>query len=84
MQTVAGYEQSRTGPRRRRHDRIAQDEYGGYLGVLGDLLRKGAGVRAVAEYLASCEHQMGFDTEPEQLTGVGNRITDWYSGGMAE
>jgi hypothetical protein len=62
----------------------AQDEYDGYLGVLGNLLRKGAGVKAVAEYLAWCEHQMGFETAPAQLTDVAGRVTSWYSAAMAE
>jgi hypothetical protein len=61
----------------------AQDEYDGYLGELGDLLRKGAGGKAVAEYLASCEGRMGFTTGPDELTDVAARITQWYSSAVA-
>ncbi len=54
------------------------DEYDGYLGQLGGLLRKGGDVGAVAEYLASAEHHMGFDTQPDQLRKVAEHIRTWY------
>jgi hypothetical protein len=41
----------------------AQGEYDSYLGELGALLRKGAGIHAVAEYLAWAEQRMGFETQ---------------------
>jgi hypothetical protein len=57
----------------------AQDEYDGYLGQLGGLLRKGASATGVAEYLAWAEGRMGFDTQPEDLAGVAEKVTRWYS-----
>jgi hypothetical protein len=43
----------------------------------------GAGGKAVADYLASCEGRMGFTTGPDELTDVAARITDWYSSAVA-
>jgi hypothetical protein len=58
------------------------DEYDGYLGQLGGLLRQGLDVGTIAEYLASAEHHMGFDTQPDQPQKVAEHILDWYDGAM--
>jgi hypothetical protein len=60
----------------------AQDEYDGYLGPLGSLLRRGGGEKAVAEYLSSCEERMGFSTPAEKLAPVAEQIVGWYRTSM--
>ena len=61
----------------------AQDEYDGYLEALGDLLREGAAGAAVSDYLAACEKSMGFIPQPDELTPVAGRITEWYASATA-
>jgi hypothetical protein len=62
----------------------AQDEYDGYLGELGDLLREGATSAAVSDYLASCEKRMGFIPQAAELTPVAGRIAEWYASALPE
>ena len=62
----------------------AQDEYDGYLGELGDLLREGTTSGELRDYLASCEKRMGFIPQPEELTPVAGHIAEWYASANPE
>jgi hypothetical protein len=61
----------------------AKDEYDGYAGQLGTMLRNGADARAVAEYLSEVQtDRMGLPASSDELGDVGDRVTTWYAAAM--
>ncbi|MBC7462117.1 MAG: hypothetical protein H7287_12210 [Thermoleophilia bacterium] len=60
----------------------AADEYDGYYGGIGSLLRQGSSVDELASYLADIElNQMG-STPSHQSRNVASKIMDWFNDAM--
>jgi hypothetical protein len=62
----------------------AQNEYVGYSGTLGRMLREGASEAELADYLAQAEKRMGLrpNDQVDKLTAT--KLVEWYRHEMTQ
>jgi hypothetical protein len=60
----------------------AQNEYAGYSGTLGRMLREGASEAELANYLGEAEAHMGLRPNDELDRLAANKLVEWYGDEM--
>jgi hypothetical protein len=60
----------------------AQNEYSGYSGTLGRLLREGASANDLANFLGDAEAHMGLTPNKDRAHLVATKLADWYGEAM--